>query len=113
MLARAWIACGLPDRAREFLAARRETAEAGGRGRHLIAIDALQALALDAQGDRHGAVGALEQAFALAEPEGYMRTFLDEGAPMLALLREALRRRLCPAYVGHLLQAFEAGSSAP
>ncbi len=44
----------------------------------------------DAQGHRPQAVESLAQALALApEPEGYVRLFLDEGARMLSLLRDA------------------------
>ena len=45
------------------------------------------------RGDRPEALAELEQALVRApEPEGYVRLFLDEGAPMLALLRDAVRR---------------------
>ena len=44
----------------------------------------LQALAHDAQGHRPQALESLAQAWALApEPDGYVRLFLDEGAPMI------------------------------
>ena len=50
----------------------------------------LQALAQDAQGHRPQALQSLAQAWAEApEPDGYVRLFLDEGAPMVELLREA------------------------
>jgi LuxR family maltose regulon positive regulatory protein len=50
----------------------------------------LQALAHDAQGHRPQAVECLAQAWALApEPDGYIRLFLDEGAPMITLLNHA------------------------
>jgi LuxR family transcriptional regulator, maltose regulon positive regulatory protein len=44
----------------------------------------------------------------LAEPEGYIRMFLDEGTPMALLLREATTRGIMPGYTGKLLAAFEA-----
>jgi LuxR family maltose regulon positive regulatory protein len=46
----------------------------------------LQALTQHAQGDAPGANKTLEPALALAEPEGYVRLFVDEGAPMGILL---------------------------
>ena len=50
----------------------------------------LQALAHDAQGHRPQALQSLAQAWAEApEPDGYVRLFLDEGAPMVELLRAA------------------------
>jgi LuxR family maltose regulon positive regulatory protein len=65
----------------------------------------LRALALHAQGDRTGAFSTLERALMLAEPEGYVRLFMDEGAPMLALLRQAHARGMAPGYVTTLLAA--------
>jgi LuxR family transcriptional regulator, maltose regulon positive regulatory protein len=44
----------------------------------------------------------------LAEPEGYVRMFLDEGSSMMQLLREASAREIMPGYTGKLLAAFEA-----
>ncbi len=41
----------------------------------------------------------------LAEPEGYHRLFVDEGAPMVELLRRAQARGSAPAYVALLLAA--------
>jgi len=53
-----------------------------------IEILSLQALAYDALNDRPRALTALERALVLAEPEGYIRTFVDEGTPMQVLLAE-------------------------
>ena len=54
----------------------------------------LQALAHDAQGQRSLALETLDAALAAApEPEGFVRLFLDEGAPMTSLLRDAPRGR--------------------
>lgn len=47
----------------------------------------LKALALQAAGDTRHAESALVTGLTLAEPEGYVRTFLDEGEPMRMLLR--------------------------
>ena len=57
---------------------------------------------------------ALERALALAEPEGYVRTFVDEGSPMTVLLREAADRGIATAYVARLLTAAgDAEDSSP
>ena len=48
---------------------------------------------------------ALEQALTSAEPERYVRTFIDGGAPMAALLHEAVRRRIAAEYPAQLLDA--------
>jgi LuxR family maltose regulon positive regulatory protein len=81
-------------------------AESNGWGRRMIEILALQALALDLKRDIAQAMQALERALALAEPEGYIRTFVDEGPPMARLLYDALSKGIAPDYVQKLLAAF-------
>ena len=67
-----------------------DAAETSDRAGSLVEIRMLQALAHDAQGDRPRAREALGRALAEApEPDGYARLFLDEGARMTALLRDA------------------------
>ena len=56
---------------------------------------------------------ALEQAIALAQTGGYVRTFLDEGAPMARLLYLACKRGLAPGHAGKLLAAIELQASGP
>ena len=51
----------------------------------------LRALAQQAGGGITGALASLEHALRLAEPEGYVRVFVDEGRPMAALLRSQLK----------------------
>jgi LuxR family maltose regulon positive regulatory protein len=63
-------------------------AEKTGRTSQSIKILVLQALLLDAQGKTSEALTPLQQALQLAEPEGYVRTFVDEGT----LMEEALKR---------------------
>jgi LuxR family maltose regulon positive regulatory protein len=72
----------------------------------VLHILVLRALALEAQGDRTSALFTLERALVLAEPEGYIRLFVDEGAPMRALLRQAYARSRVSGYVVTLLSAF-------
>ena len=52
----------------------------------------LQALAHQALGDIPAALACLERALTLAEPEGYVRVFADEGPPMASLLRAAAKQ---------------------
>jgi LuxR family maltose regulon positive regulatory protein len=81
------------DEAVRLLARLHAAAEASGRAGSLIEIRMLNALALAAQGHRPQAVQSLTQAWDEApEPEGYVRLFLDEGAPMVELLRAAERQ---------------------
>jgi LuxR family maltose regulon positive regulatory protein len=83
-----------------------KAAEEGGRMGSAIEILVLQALTHQARGDLPTALSHLERALTLAEPEGYMRLFLDEGTPMAGLLREAVVRKIMPAYAAKLLGAF-------
>ena len=82
-------------------------AEEGGRKGSVIEILVLQAIAYHAQGDLPAALLPLQHALALAEPEGYVRMFLDEGSSMMQLLREASAREIMPDYTDKLLAAFE------
>ena len=85
-----------------------KAAEEGGRKGSVIEILVLQAIAYHAQGDLPAALLPLQHALALAEPEGYVRMFLDEGSSMMQLLREASAREIMPDYTDKLLAAFEA-----
>jgi LuxR family maltose regulon positive regulatory protein len=85
-----------------------KAAQDGGRMGSVIEILILQALAHKLQGDLSAALIPLGQALTLAEPEGYVRMFLDEGANMAQLLREAATRGIMQNYTGKLLTAFEA-----
>ncbi|MBK8934297.1 MAG: helix-turn-helix transcriptional regulator [Chloroflexi bacterium] len=83
-------------------------AEEGRRKGSAIEILTLQALAYHAQGDLAAALFSLQRALMLAEPEGYIRMFLDEGSSMRQLLHEASVREIMPDYTDKLLAAFEA-----
>ena len=85
-----------------------QAADAGGRMGSVIEILALQALAHEAQGDIPSALAPLQRALTLAEPEGYVRVFADEGRPMAQLLSEAAADGILPDYTGKLLAAIEA-----
>ncbi|MFL7808532.1 MAG: LuxR C-terminal-related transcriptional regulator, partial [Anaerolineae bacterium] len=63
-------------------------------------------LAQRALGEMGAAMADLARALDLAESEGYVRTFVDMGEPMAALLRQAATRGVAPAYIGSLLAAF-------
>ena len=86
-----------------------KAAEEGDRMGSVIEILALQALAHEAQGNTPSALVSLERALTLAEPEGYVQIFVDEGTSMAQLLLEAAARGIMPDYSGKLLAAFEAG----
>ena len=71
----------------------RQSAQAKARLGSVLEILLLQALALEAHGERSEALSRLERALALAEPQGYIRLFVDEGAPMARLLAHLQARR--------------------
>ena len=68
-----------------------QAAEEGERTGSVIEILVLQALAHQMQGDIPAALVALQQALTLAEPEGYVRMFVDEGPPIAVLLAKSPR----------------------
>ncbi len=91
--------------AMEFLARLLQAAAAGERTGNVIEILVLQALAYQMQGDLPAALVPLARALTLAEPEGYVRIFVDAGPPMAHLLREAAAHRIMPNYTDKLLAA--------
>jgi ATP/maltotriose-dependent transcriptional regulator MalT len=122
-LTRLLIAQGKHEEALRLLERLLEDAEAGGRGWSVIALLALKALALRRQKDELGALATLRRALTLAEPEGYVRTFAEEGKTMLDLLRRLLRMqsreppgaesKVSPEYVGKVLEACRVDVTAP
>src|SRR5262249_12387612 len=92
-----------------------QAAEAGGRVGSAIEIGILHALAHHAQGSLAPALVALEHALRLAEPEGYVRIFIDEGPAMATLLAQSAERRApndsIRHYVERLLAAFPEAQS--
>jgi LuxR family maltose regulon positive regulatory protein len=85
----------------------RQQAAAKGWSDERLKVMVLQAVALQAHGDTDEAVLLLGDALALAQPGGYIRLFVDEGAAMAQLLSEALARGIQPEYCRTLLAAFD------
>jgi len=108
VVARIRIAQGRLEEATGLLPHLLEVAAEGGRASRVVEIKILQALAFRARGDREQALSTLEEALALAEPEGFVRIFADEGPPLAPLLFEALQQGIAPKYVRLLLNAFPA-----
>jgi LuxR family maltose regulon positive regulatory protein len=88
-------------------------AEEGKRTGSVIEILVLQALAHQMQGDLSAALTPLERALTLAEPEGYIRIFVDEGPPMAVLLEEAAKHEIAPNSVRQLLTATGSAEDRP
>jgi LuxR family maltose regulon positive regulatory protein len=94
------------DEAMGLLGRLLEAAERGRRAGSVNEILLLQALAYEAQGQVPLALVPLKRVLAQAEPEENVRLFVDEGAPMLVLLRAAAHEGILPAYVGRLSEAY-------
>ncbi|HLE29010.1 MAG TPA: LuxR C-terminal-related transcriptional regulator [Anaerolineales bacterium] len=106
ILARLWMAEGCPAEALALLESALPIAEKMKRIGLVIEYEILIALAAQALGQTGKAMQALERAMTLAEPEGFVRIFVDEGKPMARLLYEAASQRTKPEYAGRLLAAF-------
>ena len=104
--ARVLLAQGDPSAALAVLEPFRQQMEAKGWQDERLKAMVLQAVALHAHGEKDKAVQLLGEALALAEPGGFIRLFVDEGAPMAQLLSEAAARGIMPDYIGKLLAAF-------
>jgi LuxR family maltose regulon positive regulatory protein len=89
-----------------------QAAEKGWKD-ELLNTGILLALAYAALDDEKSALQHLSEALALAEPDGLLRAFLDEGRPMAKLLSEAARHGIHPAFTAKLLAAFKAEPDAP
>jgi LuxR family maltose regulon positive regulatory protein len=92
-----------------------QAAEAGRRLGSVIEILVVQALALQAQDNVSQALASVERALTLAEPEGYVCIFVDEGEPMRLLIEKQSRSqdKTFPGYVDKLLAAFARPTAIP
>jgi LuxR family maltose regulon positive regulatory protein len=109
-LVRIRMAQGQWDDALTLLTLLQPVVESGERRASLIEISVLQAVAYQAQSRLPEALTALMRAIILAEPEGYIRIFLDEGEPLRELISSLQARQNNPslaAYVEKLCAAFD------
>jgi LuxR family maltose regulon positive regulatory protein len=109
VLARVLLAQGRASEAIRLLGRLLGAAQAGGRSGCVIEMLILCALAHQANGEMPHAIAPLARAMALAEPEGYVRVFIDEGAPLTALLSHATHAKLNgqAGYARKLLTIFD------
>ncbi|HEX6554804.1 MAG TPA: LuxR C-terminal-related transcriptional regulator [Ktedonobacteraceae bacterium] len=108
-LIRLRLAQGNPQEALALLAPILKEATNRHWGKLVIELLILQALARQMRREEQAATSALAQAVHLAEPEGYIRSFVNEGAPMAALLaalRERERKHGPTPYLDSVLAAF-------
>jgi len=106
--ARVRLAQGNPSAALAVLEPYRQQMEARGWADEQLKAMVLQAVVLHQKGEKASAMLLLGEALALAQLGGFIRLFVDEGAPMALLLREAASRGVMPDYIGKLLSAFDA-----
>ncbi|HZD58695.1 MAG TPA: LuxR C-terminal-related transcriptional regulator [Anaerolineales bacterium] len=86
----------------------RQQMEAKGWVDEQLKAMVLQAVVHHVGGEKDKAVQLLGETLTLAEPGGFIRIFVDEGAPMAHLLHEAASRGVMPDYIGKLLSALKA-----
>jgi LuxR family maltose regulon positive regulatory protein len=84
-----------------------QKAETGKRMGRVIEVLVLQALIFQGRKELDQALNALKRALSLAKPEGYVRTFVDEGEPMVRLLHLARSQQIEMEYVTALLSVCE------
>ncbi len=105
VLSRILIAQERLDEAAGLLTQLLEVTRAQGQTAREIEILLLQTLTFQAAGKTDRALSALEDALTLAEPAGFMRTFVDEGPPLAHLLQKATAQGIAPNYASRLLSA--------
>jgi LuxR family maltose regulon positive regulatory protein len=86
-------------------------AEAGNRIGRVVEILILQALAYHGKNDKEQALAVLNSAILLAQPDGYVRVFLDEGEPMVKLLFQSKAHQVGGSYLSKLLSNLSTYSS--
>ena len=107
--ARILLAQKKPTEALSLLEPLQSGAQRQERWKHVIEMKVLQALAHSMDDEEQEALAVLAQAMQLAEPEGYIRIFVDEGAPianMLSRLKEQEDRQVPSAYLDTVLAVF-------
>lgn len=111
--ARVRLAAGQPAQALELLRPAWQRYASSELVTLRIQLHVIEALARRGCGQPEQALAALDQALALAAPGGFVRVFLDEGAPMHELLRRSAPSSRAPHYVAALLRAFGQPAEAP
>jgi LuxR family maltose regulon positive regulatory protein len=106
-LVRLFLALENPDPVIQLLTQLLDITEKRGNRRRVIELYVLLASAYQQQRDDENAILSLANALELAEPEGYVRTFLDGGLSLLSLLYKAAERVHSPEYSGRLIKAFQ------
>ena len=103
---RVYMAEGDAREALRLLEPLREQAQQKGWQDDLLKLTLLEALCRQMLGERGGALALIGKALLTAEPENFIRLFIDEGIRMQRLLEEAADKSQVPVYVARLLAAF-------
>jgi LuxR family transcriptional regulator, maltose regulon positive regulatory protein len=112
-MARVHLANGDASEALVLLESLLQQTEEKGSPNELLNILVLLAVALHAHGETDRAVQQLGIALKMAEPGGFIRTFIDEGKPMQRLLFEAAALGIMPDYTSQLLAVFDSRDNLP
>lgn len=102
-LARIYIAHDDFEQAGNLLNEVQTTVEAGGRNGRLLEVALLQAMMAQKVGSSQLAIQHIERALALGEQDGFVLSFLEEGAALITLLNAVTHHK---AYARRLLNAF-------
>jgi len=109
-LARVYLSQNKIEGAEKLLADLEKSAQSAGRIGRLIQIMVLQALAFQQSIKTTQALSKLTNCLTLAEPEGFVRIFVDEGQPMQTLLTQWLshtNNNYLQEYAKHILSQFQ------
>jgi LuxR family maltose regulon positive regulatory protein len=90
--------------ARETLSELLSQAASAGWGYASVAMRALNVRAAKAESE---AVELLSEALILSQPEGFIRTYVEVGKPLIPFLKEVARRGTIPEYAGQILSAYD------
>lgn len=122
-ICRIYLARNMPAQALIILGEAEREARDAGRGERLIEVLALRALAMEALSETALAIECIGQAIKLAEPEGYVRLFVEHGVPMQRLLaayamtipkrRQNAKKSSSRTYIRRLCAAIEAVAPEP
>jgi LuxR family maltose regulon positive regulatory protein len=113
VLARLWNAQGRPADALALLDAWLPEIQRLQRIDLLLRLQILRSLSFHLLGSTRQAIDTLQETLRLAEPEGYVHLFVDEGPPMARLLYQVAEHGIMPEYTGKLLAAFDKPGTAP
>jgi LuxR family maltose regulon positive regulatory protein len=104
--ARILLAQGKPEGCLKVARQLQKDAHKLGRNGVVLESLVLQSLASSALGNNELALQILERALSIAEPEEYLRIFLDEGPAMAKLLYQVAQWGIHREYVGYILSLF-------